>query len=179
MKKILYFVAFIAGAAIGALGTVKYINKHYDISEKTDETEEPIREEKDDDVVLKFAKDPEDDEYEKSREEYFRVSSIYGGEEIVKRHEVPYVIRQDQFSEFSDYSAVELTLYSDGTVADDRDEIVPNAEELLGPNFRSMFKEGEDELYIRNDERCCDYAVSKDLQPYDAFEDERPHLREE
>ena len=205
MKKAFYAVAFLAGAVVGAVSGAfamnKYIHKHYDISEKTDDaddtdTEEPVEsvEQNEDDGlsqeekiikranndILKHVKDPEERrKTEALLNEYVTLSSIYGGEEVVETHDTPYRIMPDQFSEFSDYSAVELTLYSDGIVADDRDEIVPNAEELLGPNFRSMFKEGEDELYIRNDERCCDYAILKDLQTYETLEDERPHYIEE
>lgn len=207
MKKAFYAVAFLAGAVVGAVSGAfamnKYIHKHYDISEKTDDddaddtdTEEPfesVEQNEDDGLskeekiikranndILKHVKDPEErKKTEALLKEYVTLSSIYGGEEVVETHDTPYRIMPDQFSEFSDYSAVELTLYSDGIVADDRDEIVPNAEELLGPNFRSMFKEGEDELYIRNDERCCDYAILKDLQTYETLEDERPHYIEE
>ena len=203
MKKAFYAVAFLAGAVVGAVSGAfamnKYIHKHYDISEKTDDaddTEEPfesVEQNEDDGLskeekiikranndILKHVKDPEErKKTEALLNEYVTLSSIYGGEEVVEMHDTPYRIMPDQFSEFSDYSAVELTLYSDGIVADYRDEIVPNAEELLGPNFRSMFKEGEDELYIRNDERCCDYAILKDLQTYETLEDERPHYIEE
>lgn len=205
MKKAFYAVAFLAGAVVGAVSGAfamnKYIHKHYDISEKTDDAddtdaEEPfesVEQNEDDGLskeekiikranndILKHVKDPEErKKTEALLNEYVTLSSIYGGEEVVEMHDTPYRIMPDQFSEFSDYSAVELTLYSDGIVADDRDEIVPNAEELLGPNFRSMFKEGEDELYIRNDERCCDYAILKDLQTYETLEDERPHYIEE
>lgn len=205
MKKAFYAVAFLAGAVVGAVSGAfamnKYIHKHYDISEKTDDaddtdTEKPfesVEQNEDDGLskeekiikranndILKHVKDPEErKKTEALLNEYVTLSSIYGGEEVVEVHDTPYRIMPDQFSEFSDYSAVELTLYSDGIVADDRDEIVPNAEELLGPKFRSMFKEGEDELYIRNDERCCDYAILKDLQTYETLEDERPHYIEE
>ena len=205
MKKACYAVAFlvvaVVGAVSGAFAMNKYIHKHYDISEKpddddADDTEEPtesVEQNEDDGLskeekiikranndILKHVKDPEErKKAEALLNEYVTLSSIYGGEEVVEMHDTPYRIMPDQFSEFSDYSAVELTLYPDGIVADDRDEIVPNAEELLGPNFRSMFKEGEDELYIRNDERCCDYAILKDLQTYETLEDERPHYIEE
>ena len=94
-------------------------------------------------------------------------------------HVDPYKIRPDEFSQFEDYSAVELTLYSDGIVADDRDEIVENVDELLGPDFRDLFDDGEDEVFIRNDLRCCDYAVTKDLQTFEAYDESRPHFNVE
>jgi len=196
MRRALYLVAFIAGAAVGALGTVTYIKKNYDISEKgeddhetpkarikkdepeTDESEEEALIRKTNESILKSVKDPEERaEKEKLLNKYFTVSSVYGSDDDddIEIHDKPYKIRGDEFSQFSDYSAVELTLYSDGVLADDRDEIVENAEELLGDNFRELFDEGEDELFIRNDLRCCDYDIIKDLQPYDYYDEERPH----
>lgn len=202
MKKALYLVAFLAGAAVGALGTVTYIRKNYDISEKDEtadedveavekkdmEPEEQYEDESEEEAlirktnadILKRIKDPEKRaEKEKILNEYFHAASIYGSDEPEEISDRPYKIRGDEFGQFSDYTVAELTLYSDGVVADDRDEIVENAEELLGENFRNLFDEGSDELYIRNDLRCCDYEILKDLQPYDAFEEERPHIKVE
>jgi len=200
MKKALYAVTFVAGVAIGALASITYIKRNYDISEKTEDIEEtpddtdqdveeePI-EESDDEretlirqtnrKIVESIKDP--DERAKAEallSKYFTVASVYGGDndDDVAENHGPYKIRSDEFSQFADYSAVELTLYSDGILADDRDEIIDNAEELLGPNFRTMFDEGSDELYIRNDDRCCDYAIFKDLQTYDALDMERPYF---
>jgi hypothetical protein len=198
MRRALYLVAFLAGAAIGALGTVTYIKKNYDISEKdeggqetpktcvkkdepeTDEDEKETLIKKTNESILESVKDPDERaEKEKLLNKYFTVSSVYGSDDdsdIDEIHDKPYKIREDEYSQFSDYDAIELTLYSDGVLADDRDEVVENAEELLGENFRELFDEGSDELFIRNDMRCCDYNILKDLQPYDYYDEERPHM---
>lgn len=198
MRRALYLVAFLAGAAVGALGTVTYIKKNYDISEKDEgehetpkacvkedepETEEDEKEaliKKTNESILESVKDPDERaEKEKLLNKYFTVSSVYGSDDdsdIDEIHDTPYKIREDEYSQFSDYDAIELTLYSDGVLADDRDEVVENAEELLGENFRELFDEGSDELFIRNDLRCCDYNILKDLQPYDYYDEERPHM---
>ena len=200
MKKALYLAAFLAGAAVGALGTVIYVRKNYDVSEKTEEDNEiaeddtketvaEIEESKEEALIrrtnndiLKSIKDPEERaKKEKLLNEYFNAASVYGNpknEEDVL-HVDPYKIRPDEFSQFEDYSAVELTLYSDGIVADDRDEIVENVDELLGPDFKDLFDDGEDEVFIRNDLRCCDYAVTKDLQTFEAYDESRPHFNVE
>lgn len=85
MKKAFYAVAFLAGAVVGAVSGAfamnKYIHKHYDISEKTDDaddtdTEEPfesVEQNEDDGLskeekiikranndILKHVKDPEE-----------------------------------------------------------------------------------------------------------------------
>lgn len=198
MKKALYLVTFLAGAAVGAFGAVAYIKKNYDISEKDEEGEEvskPVTEkaaeneiadeDEEDDIartnraILSSVKDPK----ERARKEaelkrYFNDVKAYGDPSNIDDilHSGPYKIRPDEFSQFEDYEAVELTLYADGVLADDRDEPVENAEELLGADFKDMFDEGSDELYIRNDLRCCDYAILKDVQTFDAFDESRPHF---
>ena len=197
MKNALYLVAFLAGAAVGAVAGITYVKKNYDISEKKEESEEdsaPVetnnepevdeddREElirRTNDDILKSVKDPE--RREKTKElldKYVSVTSIYGGEEVTN-HAEPYKILPDQFSEFEDYTAIERTLYADGVLADDRDEIVENADVLLGKGFRELFDEGSDELFIRNDDRCTDYAIYKDVQTFDAYDETRPHFNVE
>lgn len=194
MKKALYLLAFVAGAAVGAVAGITYVKKNYDISEKTEsikkdsvsgtKIEKPEVDESDEEKIirqtnadiLKSVKDPDKREHVKDLlDKYATAASIYGGDDTVMNAE-PYKIRQDQFSEFEDYSAIELTLYSDGVLADDRDEVVENADELLGKGFEKLFDEGEDELYIRNDDRCTDYAIFKDVQTFDAYDESRPHF---
>ena len=197
MKKALYLFAFVAGAAVGAVAGITYVKKNYDISEKTESSkkdsvsstkiEKPEVDESDEEDeeeivrqtnanILKSIKDPDKREHVKNLlDKYATAVSIYGGDDTVMNAE-PYKIRQDQFSEFEDYSAIELTLYSDGVLADDRDEVVENADELLGKGFEKLFDEGEDELYIRNDDRCADYAIFKDVQTFDAYDESRPHF---
>lgn len=194
MKKALYLVTFIAGAAVGAIAGITYVKKNYDISEKKEEAEEasePVKtnnkpEMVEDDreelirrtnaEILKSVKDPGKKEQVKDLlAEYATVTAIYGGDEVVE-HDRPYKILPDQFSEFEDYSAIELTLFADGVLADDRDEVIENADELLGEGFEKLFDEGSDELFIRNDERCTDYAIYKDVQTFESFDETRPHF---
>ena len=197
MKNALYLVAFLAGAAVGAIAGITYVKKNYDISEKKEESEEdstPVetnnepkvdeddREElirRTNDDILRSVKDPE--KREKAKElldEYATVTSIYGGDEVTY-HTEPYKILPDQFSEFEDYIAIELTLYADGVLTADRDEIVENADVLLGKGFEKLFDEGSDELFIRNDDRCTDYAIYKDVQTFEAYDETRPHFNVE
>ena len=194
MKKALYLVTFVAGAVFGAVAGITYVKKNYDISEKKEEAEaasEPVETNNEPEMVeddreelirrtnaeiLKSVKDPDRKEHMKDLlNEYATVTAIYGGEEVVE-HDRPYKILPDQFSEFEDYSAIELTLFADGVLADDRDEVIENADELLGEGFEKLFDEGSDELFIRNDERCTDYAIYKDVQTFESFDEARPHF---
>ena len=196
MKNVLYLVTFIAGAAVGAIAGITYVKKNYDISEKKDEEEaektsnsddkEPVAENEQEELIrrtnadiLKSVDDPDQKKHMESiLNQYTAMTSMYGSDTISTKSE-PYKILPDQFSEFEDYSAIELTLYSDGIITDDRDDIIDNPEELLGKGFRQLFDEGSDELFIRNDDRCTDYAIYKDVQTFEAYDETRPHFRME
>lgn len=196
MKNVLYLVTFIAGAAVGAIAGITYVKKNYDISEKKEEAEkektsnsdikESVAENEQEELIrrtnadiLKSVDDPDQKKHVESiLNQYTAMTSMYGSDTISTKSE-PYKILPDQFSEFEDYSAIELTLYSDGVITDDRDDIIDNPEELLGKGFRQLFDEGSDELFIRNDDRCTDYAIYKDVQTFEAYDETRPHFRME
>lgn len=194
MKNVLYLVTFIAGAAVGAIAGITYVKKNYAISEKTEEAEktsnsddkESVAENEQEELIrrtnadiLKSVDDPDQKKHMESiLNQYTAITSMYGSDTISTKSE-PYKIQPDQFSEFEDYSAIELTLYSDGIITDDRDDIIDNPEELLGKSFRQLFDEGSDELFIRNDDRCTDYAIYKDVQTFEAYDETRPHFRME
>lgn len=196
MKNVLYLVTFIAGAAVGAIAGITYVKKNYDISEKKEEAEkektsnsdikESVAENEQEELIrrtnadiLKSVDDPDQKKHmENILNQYTAMTSMYGSDTISTKSE-PYKILPDQFSEFEDYSAIELTLYSDGIITDDRDDIIDNPEELLGKSFRQLFDEGSDELFIRNDDRCTDYAIYKDVQTFEAYDETRPHFRME
>lgn len=196
MKNVLYLVTFIAGAAVGAIAGITYVKKNYDISEKKEEAEkektsnsdikESVAENEQEELIrrtnadiLKSVDDPDQKKHVESiLNQYTAMTSMYGSDTISTKSE-PYKILPDRFSEFEDYSAIELTLYSDGVITDDRDDIIDNPEELLGKGFRQLFDEGSDELFIRNDDRCTDYAIYKDVQTFEAYDETRPHFRME
>lgn len=192
MKKALYLVAFLAGAAVGALASATYIKKNYDISEKPENSsdefdydsfkkDEPDEQEKliqmTNNSILKSVKDPvEKEKAEKLLNRYFTKASVYGSDaEDTEDSHGPYRILEDAFGEFEDYSTVELTYYSDGVLADEYDEKIDNAEELLGKNFAALFGD-RDEIFIRNDDLCSDYDIVKDTATYDEFDADRPHI---
>lgn len=85
----------------------------------------------------------------------------------VDTKEAPYVISPEEFGEFEEYETICLTYYSDDIIADEDDEIVENADEILGVNIRSKFGEYEDDaVHIRNDKMKCDYELLYDVRTY-------------
>lgn len=78
----------------------------------------------------------------------------------------PYVITPEEFGAFDDYEQISLTWYADGILADDGDEVVDDVEDIVGDALEH-FGEYEDEaVFVRCDERKCDYEILLDQRSY-------------
>lgn len=74
---------------------------------------------------------------------------------------VPYVISPDDFGE-TGYDTVSLTYYSDNVLADDYDEVVEDAELLIGNYALDRFGEYEEDIvHVRNDVNQTDYEICR------------------
>ena len=94
--------------------------------------------------------------------------------------DVPYVISPEEFGELDGYSKISLTYYSDGILTEEDDELVDNAEEIVGTDFQNHFGEYEDDsVFIRNDGRKCDYEILFDQRPYSEVLKAKPYLNRE
>ncbi len=79
---------------------------------------------------------------------------------------IPYAIAEDEFGE-TDYECISMTYYSDGVLADDGDYIVENIEEIIGEkNLEPLDERKTDMVWVRNDERRCDYEIAWDSRSY-------------
>jgi len=174
-------VAFVVGAAVGAVATLKYV----EYKQKRMEEEEienakaagiPIEEE---DVVT-F-----DKEVETTRDGmrlYHKIATEYRGEEaapVEKKEEVkteteeveenmnvsrPYVISPEEFGELDGYRQESLQYFADGYLADDMNNLV---DPLEGINPEAHFGEYEaDSVFVRDDRRKVDYEILRDLRNY-------------
>lgn len=86
---------------------------------------------------------------------------------LIHRMENPYLIAPEEFGEFDDYEPISLTYYADQILADENDEIIEDVENCIG--FESLNHFGdyeEDAVFVRNDERRCDYEILKDNRKY-------------
>lgn len=82
--------------------------------------------------------------------------------------EKPYVISPDEFGEIDEYETISLTLYSDGVLADDQGNAIDDVEETVGKDSLNHFGEyEEDSVFVRNDERRCDYEILADDLTYE------------
>lgn len=80
----------------------------------------------------------------------------------------PYVIAPEQCGDLEDegYIVETLTYYSDGVLADEWDNVIENADDLVGDDFASHFGEYEDDaVYVRNDVTRTDYEILRDNRP--------------
>ena len=106
----------------------------------------------------------------KLQSEALKAFRRYSGSENEERMTAPgpYVISPDEFGCADGYDAIGLTYYSgNGVLVDDNEERVDNVEELVGECSLKHFGEYEDDsVYVRNDERKCDYEILLDESNY-------------
>jgi len=156
---------FAAGAAIGSAVTWKLVKTKY----------EQIAQEEIDSVKEVFAKraamkKPSLEEYKaKLNDLEYDVEEKEEKEDeesMDETNNTAYVISPDEFGD-CDYETVSLTYYADGVVTDDFDEPIDNVEELIGPDALDSFGEYEDDsVFVRNDEKQCDYEILLDVRNF-------------
>lgn len=173
---------FVAGAAVGSAITWKVVKTKYEhiSNEEVNTIREYYANKKEDtfkeesvsaDVVKAETNKPDITQYaSKLKEEgytnYSDISTKTVEPEEIEEDE-PYVIPPEEFGEFEDYDTINLTLYADGCLADDFDELLEDADEAVGwSNLKEMGKYEPDALHIRNDKRKCDYEILNDLNNY-------------
>lgn len=188
----LNFAMFMAGATVGAAGAWLYCKRYYEqiAQEEIDSVKAAFAERKPD--IMKntnSAENNKDDNKQKANmaklkpdlvdyaaklqaEGYTNYSAHSEknnkNEEDETVVEKPYVISPDEYGD-CEYTTISLTYYSDGTLADDEDEIVDNVEDTVGADFAEHFGDYEmDSVHIRNDRRRCDYEICKDNRTYAA-----------
>lgn len=197
----LNFAMFMAGATVGSVATWLYLKKHYEqiAQEEIDSVKAVFAErkpdffEKNDDKKLDEQAEnqhkadiaklkPDLVEYAAKLQEegytnYTEHSKKSVNEEKDKPmiEDEPYVISPDEFGESDNYTQINLTYYSDGTLADDEDEVMEDIEGTVGENFADHFGDYEDDsVHIRNDRLRCEYEICKDNRTYDEVVGERP-----
>lgn len=78
------------------------------------------------------------------------------------------VIDEDIFDTNRGYDSVTYTLYADGTLVNELNEIVTDPDESVGLDTIERFNEKEHNgaVYIRNHENKMDYEILRDLRSY-------------
>ena len=79
----------------------------------------------------------------------------------------PYVISPEEFGEFDEYEKIGLIYYADGVLADEDNELVDDADDIVGEDSLNHFGEyEEDTVFVRNDRLKCDYEIMRDERSF-------------
>lgn len=177
---------FAAGVVVGSAVTCKVLTSKYEQQVREDvesvkrEFSKMYQDDSRDEVTKPEESSDDEDEEDESEIERKVYSSIINKNNYANYSnntekeddddmEKPYVIPPEEFGE-CEYAEVSLTYYQDGVVLNDRNKIVSNTDELIGPDFASHFGEYEDDsVFVRNDRIRTDFEILKVLERY--FED--------
>ena len=188
-NKTMCFIAFSLGAAAGVVVSWRLLKKKYEqiAQEEIDSVKEVFSQrhsnltEEVEGAPTKMTKNTEDDaeeiEYRNMVNDhgYTNYSDISRKAPVTTRKEYvmgPYVITEDEFGELDEYETNTLTYYADGVLADDVDDVIEDVEATVG--HESLMNLGPqddrlhlfDSVYVRNDEKKCDYEILFDVRRY-------------
>lgn len=176
--KLLYFVTFAVGAAIGSAATWQYVKTKYEqiAQEEIDQVREYYNNKKNSDKrsvtieeVDKTIEEADSKEVEKYKEVVDKVNySAYSQSENkeVKNMDRPYVISPQDFDE-NDYEVVTLYYFDDGYLTDADEILIDDIESMVTYDALTHFGEYEDDsVYVRDDEKEIDYEILRDNRNY-------------
>ena len=80
----------------------------------------------------------------------------------------PYVIPPEDFGEFDDYERISLIYWADQVLTDDNNEVVEDLEGSVGIDSLTAFGEYEDDsVFVRNSRLRCDYEILLDQRNFE------------
>lgn len=80
----------------------------------------------------------------------------------------PYVIPPEDFGEFDDYEKISLIYWADQVLTDDNNEVVEDLEGSVGIDSLTTFGEYEDDsVFVRNSRLRCDYEILLDQRNFE------------
>lgn len=85
---------------------------------------------------------------------------------LPKEYTKPYVISPDEFGEFGGMTA-SLTLYADGILADEDDEIITDPENVIGDALDHFGEYEDDAVHVRDEAIECDYEILRSEKTFD------------
>ena len=187
MNKSINFMLFIFGASVGSAVTWMYTKKKYEqiAQEEIDSVKEVFSKHENINTMKeaefnKQEEKPDLREYAmKIRENNYTNYSDTDGKTLEKENDgkqnerdkkcsSAYVITPEEFGELDDYEQISLSYFDDQILADDNLDIVDDIEETVGIASLTHFGEyEEDSVFVRNDERKCDYEILIDHRDYE------------
>lgn len=187
-KGFVAFLAFSCGGAVGFLTGKKLLEQHYHqiVQEEIDSVKQAFRRQmKRERIPSKgeknVSKKKENVDMNKPSEKtknerkdyraYYPESKTASTKESPKEEEntKPYIIPPEEFDTITGYEAISLTLYADGTVADDDDNAMSEediAETITRENLNHFGEYEQDSVFVRNDDMRTDYEILLDERTY-------------
>lgn len=182
---------FVVGAAAGSAVTWYVVKEKYrrlaeeeieQIAEHYKNKEDKKEEEKEDLKVVEHYL--ETDELDGVKKEYTkRVKELgYDTEDVTESDEdlytvqvengpdvvEPFVISPDDLGDMPGYDVKQgWTYYADFILTDENDEVVTDAESIIGDALSHFGEYADDAVYVRNDNLMCDYEILKIEKTYD------------
>lgn len=181
-KGFIFILGLTIGAAGGSIVTWKLLQSKYEqlAREEVEEVREyyatkdkPVDnpEESEDESETET---PTELSNEEIRTEYSSIASMYAkndekeGGDLPMRRE-PYVISPAEFGEDDKYEQETLYYYADGVLADREGNRIEDIESCIGYeslNHFGEFTDGDDSVYVRNDDTMMEYEVLLDESNY-------------
>ena len=175
MKHILMFTL---GAAAGSLLTWKFVEKKY--KQIADEEIEAVREVyrkrsglTSEIVEPQLIKDGKEEltkqvqELNYIQKEEIKEDDLFTVQTEENEGVAPYIISPEEYGDVNGYDARSWTLYADGVVSDEDDNVIGNPENIIGDCLDRFGEYDNDAIFIRNENLKCDYEVLKHDKPYD------------
>ena len=148
-----------------------YRNKHDEVKEEEPQVEVEVP--KDVDVVKDIVKENGYTNYNKPQTVNIPQYKVYANDD-------PYVIDPSEFGEEPGYDTMTLTYFADGVLVDDVDDVVEEADVVVGLENLKVFEEfGATAVYVRNDIYRTDYEILRDDWNYSDLKEppfeKKPH----
>lgn len=181
-NKVVNFIAFTAGAAVGSVVTWKLLKTKYEklAQEEIDSVKEVFSrrdkesENKVDEVIKPEPEQPAESEEKVAYKERLNTLGYTDYSEMGKKDDepttsvTPYVISPDDFGCAEGYDFCNLTYYADGVLADDDGDIIEDIEGTVGSaSLRRIGEYEPDVVHVRNDVRRVDYEICRDHDTYE------------
>ena len=190
LSKVLIFAA---GAALGVAASYKYFEKKYkriaddeiaSMSEYYEKRLAQAEEEIDDystEMKAQEYMDRASEKFPEVRELVDKLNELnYTENKEVPKVKPPYVISPDEFGEIEEYATETLYYYKDHVLADDQDNIIEDADDVIGVGSLTHFGEYEDDsVFVRNDREETDYEILLDPREYSDVINSCPHQPED
>ena len=133
-----------------------YRNKHDEVKEGEPEVEVKVEVPQDVDVVKEIVK-------ENGYTNYNKPQTVNIPQYVMSPNDDPYVIDPSEFGEEPGYDTMTLTYFADGVLVDDVDDVIEEADVVVGLENLKVFEEfGATAVYIRNDIYRTDYEILRD-----------------